>query len=117
MSEKTVLQPVAVVRNEDGYFCHPAVREFWDVDMAGRETCTREEWEAFEERNGIETHLDRLEFYPIDHPAYVAYFDNEDGNVTAWEPTRPSGDGWFLLDISDSEDGPFAVFARHRSNA
>lgn len=114
MSEVTVLQPVEVVRNEDGYFWHPAVHHFWDVEMAGYEACTREQWEAFEKRNGIETYVDLLESYPIDHPAYVAYFDNDDGNVTAWEPTRPPGDGWFLLTIGDSEDGPFATFARPR---
>lgn len=115
MNQATVMQPVEVVRNEDGYFSHPAVREFWDVTMDGAEYCKPSEWKDFEARNGIETAYDRLEDYPIDHPARVAYFDNDDGNVTGWEPTPPPGDGWFLITIGDSEDGPFATFARPRT--
>lgn len=114
MTQATVLQPVEVVRNEDGYFLHPAVSHFWNVEMAGYEHCTREQWQAFEKRNGIETAYDQLEHYPLDHPVYVSYFDNEDTDISAWQPTPPPGDGWFLITIGDSEDGPYATFARPR---
>jgi hypothetical protein len=33
-------------------------------------------------------------------------------NITAWEPTPPTGDGWVLVAICDSEDGPFAYYIR-----
>lgn len=40
----------------------------------------------------------------------------EDGaSCLAWTPTKPAGDGWNLLDIFDSEDGPQALFARPMS--
>jgi len=31
-----------------------------------------------------------------------------------WTPTPPSGDGWMLSDIFDTEDGPYALFIRRK---
>src|SRR5215467_4423076 len=57
---------------------------------------------------------------------YIAFVDNapedlqeiyENGSgdfydaVRKWEPTV-EGDGWFLVSLCDTEDGPFACFAR-----
>lgn len=32
--------------------------------------------------------------------------------VNEWQPTPPKGEGWFLLAIYDTEDGPYACFTR-----
>jgi hypothetical protein len=106
------LLPVTATRDEDGYFRHPALDHFWNVEMDGAERGSPEQWEAWEERNGVETRFAHLESEDMDHPAYVEYFDNG-GNASLWGPAAPSGEGWFLINIGDSEDGPFAVFARH----
>jgi hypothetical protein len=34
--------------------------------------------------------------------------------VRAWQPTEPEGAGWFLVAVYDTEDGPYACFARPR---
>lgn len=109
MSDK--LQPVEVKRDEGGYFMHPVLSHFWGVEMDQAENCTPEQWKAWATRHGIETDTAMLESYDLDHPAYVEYFDNG-GNASVWEPEAP-GPEWFLINIGDSEDGPFAVYARH----
>lgn len=111
----TKLLPLPAVRDEDGYFIHPVLLDFWVNEMGEAEHCTKEQFAAWEERNGIETNVDRLEFYPLDHPAYVDYFDNG-GNASLWKPESPGPD-WFLIEVAGSEDGPFAVFARHKDSS
>jgi hypothetical protein len=38
--------------------------------------------------------------------------DTWEDAVKAWQPTPPEGEGWFLLTVYDTEDGPYACFAR-----
>lgn len=49
-----------------------------------------------------------------DAPEDVAerYFDQGGPGCSAWQPTTPEGKGWALLAIYDTEDGPYAMFAR-----
>lgn len=110
MSEepKPLLQQIPVVRDEDGHFYHPDLRRFWEVEMEGAERCTPAQWEALCERAGITTRLVWLSSEPMDHPAYVAYFDNG-GGAKDWDPSPPRG--YWLIEIGDSEDGPYAVWA------
>lgn len=35
-----------------------------------------------------------------------------DGNCSEWEPEPPEGEGWFLVAIHETEDGPAAMWAR-----
>ncbi|QGZ66320.1 hypothetical protein [Paraburkholderia acidisoli] len=104
------LQQIQVVRDEDGYFHHPDLRHFWDVTMGGAEHCTKEQWQAFEAEAGVKTQIVYLESEDMNHPAYVEYFE-KGGGVGLWNPAPPSG--WWLVEISDTEDGPFAVWATH----
>lgn len=103
MQENQLIQAVDIVRDKDGYWCHPAVPE--DGDGAALR--------AWFEAHRFEVHVDCLEYEAIDHPAYVEYFDN-DGGVLAWEPAAPPGPGWFTLAIYDSEDGPQWLWARRK---
>ena len=36
--------------------------------------------------------------------------------VSEWEPTWPPGEGWFIVGIYDTEDGPCAAFARPKND-
>jgi hypothetical protein len=36
----------------------------------------------------------------------------EDSMVASWEPIKPEGDGWVLALVADSDEGPFALWAR-----
>ena len=42
-----------------------------------------------------------------DHPAYKEYSDNGGVNISSWHPVR---DGWMLVAIHDTDDGPQALF-------
>lgn len=111
MTTTTMLQKIPVVRDECGHFLHPDLRHFWDVTMNGAEHCSPVEWEELCERAGIKTQIVRLENQESTHPAYVSYFENGSGDISAWDPSPPPG--WWLIDIGDSEDGPYAVWATH----
>lgn len=104
------LKQIPVVRDEDGYFHHPDIRHFWEVTMGGAEHCTKEQWQAFEAEAGVKTQIVYLETEAENHPACVEYFERG-GGVSLWDPAPPPG--WWLVEISDTEDGPFAVWATH----
>lgn len=103
------LRAMEVNRDDDGYWCHPDLVHFWTVTMNEAESCTPEQWQALEQEAGITTTFAMLESEPIDHPAYIAYFDNGDADISAWEPAVPNG--YWILSISCTEDGPYAIFA------
>lgn len=111
MTTTTMLQKIPVVRDENGYFIHPDLLHFWTVTMDGAEGCTPEQWAALEAQAGIKTSIYHLENESMDHPAYVAYFDNGSLDITEWDPSPEPG--WWLIEIGDSEDGPYAVYATH----
>ncbi len=115
MSEETkaILQKIVVVRDEDGYFLHPDLLHFWQVTMDGAEHCTSAQWQELCVKAGIVTRTVYLGSEDIDHPAYIAYFDNG-GNALEWDPSPPPG--WWLIEIGDTEDGPYAVWATERAS-
>jgi hypothetical protein len=43
------------------------------------------------------------------------YF-KEAASIAEWSPTPPAGDGWVLLEIYDTEEGPYALFGRPMSS-
>ena len=106
-----ILQKIPVVRDENGFWSHPDLIHFWHVEMNDAEHCTKEQWADLERRAGITTQTVYLESEAMAHPAYVSYFDNGSPDISAWDPAPPPG--WWLIDICDAEDGPFAVWATH----
>ncbi|EOK3493480.1 hypothetical protein ACJQTL_004904, partial [Escherichia coli] len=38
----------------------------------------------------------------------------DDPDISAWEPERPEGNGWFIGSIHDAEDGPVCVWLRNK---
>jgi hypothetical protein len=95
-----LLTPVVLARDENGWFVHPEYPAC-DADMR---------IDKFLDAFGIE-------------PAFVSMEDDapefsnrwaEEGltNCSEWTPTPPEGNGWALLAICDSEDGPYAIFGR-----
>ena len=43
--------------------------------------------------------------------------DADGPDISAWEPERPEGDGWFIGSIHDTEDGPVCVWLRNKAEA
>jgi hypothetical protein len=109
MNTITLLQPAEVKRDEDGLWYHPDLPTFEGSDEADESSPNWEEWKR---QQGLEITWCALEDEPEDHPAYQAYWVEGSINISAWNPTWPDGEGWFLLEIGDTEDGPRAWFAR-----
>lgn len=97
-------EPLAA-RDSDGYCLHaalPATDE--DVNMA-----------MLLGAHGIATRFLSME---SDAPALAdAYFESGTPDCSAWAPTTPEGEGWKLLGIYDTEDGPHAMFGREDQDA
>lgn len=45
-----------------------------------------------------------------------AYYFQDSVNISAWEPSGLNGNGWMLLGIYDSEDGPVACYVRKKAD-
>ncbi|MBI6740389.1 MULTISPECIES: hypothetical protein [Pseudomonas syringae group] len=99
MLEKSLIGPVEVKRDEDGYWYHPGVPDF-DESVAAYK-----EWVSAQRIEITGWHMDSdLESHP--------YFDGEAANCLGWEPETPAGPDWFLLGIFDTDDGPYVQWAR-----
>lgn len=99
MPEEKLIGPVDVVRDEDGYWDHPNIPDF-DEDA--------EAWKSWLDAQGLKVigwHMDSdLESHP--------YWEDGAAHCVGWVPEMPPGDGWFLLGIFDTDDGPYAQWAR-----
>lgn len=98
----------AVSRDEVGHWMHPDIPDF-DGELDGG----RPAWDAWKAEQNIEVVLLSLE--SDNEELATRYYENEEVDIRAWQPTPPAGDGWFLLSIADTEDGPLAWFARRFS--
>lgn len=102
------IQPAPVQRDGDGYWTHPAFPSF---DEGQSDAAT-----AWYKSQRLETCIAYLESEDGGHPACVSYWGNEDAgiDISAWQPPKPKGWGWFILSIHDTEDwGPVCVWVRH----
>ncbi len=112
MSETNIerIQPVKPQRDACGWWTHPDFPEPAD----GNEYFAPGEFEAWLEANGVEcaTRLMDGEVEP-DSPAALAW-ETLDCDCAAWSPQPPEGEGWFLVSIHDTEDGPCAVWLRRK---
>lgn len=98
MPEETVLiQPVAVVRDKDGWWYHTDIPEFGGgEDPASYIACTKEQG------------LELKGWYSGDELEELL---DEDAACTAWNPESPRAE-WFLMGIFDTDDGPHVQWAR-----
>ncbi|MDY8913930.1 hypothetical protein UZS93_14015 [Escherichia coli] len=89
-----------VERDECGYWTHPVYAEFCD----DREYITTDEFNVWLNAIGIE--------WGITYCDEDYIFDN-DGDISAWQPEPPNGDGWFVGSIHDTEDGAVCIWLRN----
>lgn len=100
-----LLAPRVIVRDEDGYLTHP------DFPICDEGTHAGKFLDAF----GIEAKFVAME---SDDPAAAdRYFEAGEAHCSYWTPTAPEGDGWLLLEIYETEDGPYALYGRDRYEA
>ena len=100
----SLIGPVAVERDAEGWWTHPDIPEFEEGDEYA--------YKAWLKAQGLETRYTTLEYEDDTHPSYIDYYENNGIDVSEWHPSPPEGDNWFTLSIHDSEDGPVFVWAR-----
>lgn len=102
------IEPVELVRDAEGWFSHP--QYFTEPEWDEVENFTREEFETYMTDRGIEAAITSLE--GDDYEANERYCEEGQVDCSSWEPSKPSGEGWFVLSINDTEDGPICVWGR-----
>ncbi|UEP39693.1 hypothetical protein LL998_33680 (plasmid) [Burkholderia ambifaria] len=102
---RALLAPRAIVRDENGWLTHPA---FPACDESVRA-------DLFLAAFGIESAFVSMES-EVDSDAYERHLESGDFNCRWWTPTTPAGEGWQLLKIYDTEEGPYALFAREKQH-
>ncbi|MBR8279753.1 hypothetical protein [Burkholderia vietnamiensis] len=100
---RSILTPREIVRDEYGMLSHPAV-PYLDEDV---------NYETFFAAFGIESAFIFME-NDVDCDTYDQYFASNNANCSFWTPSAPAGDGWMLLEIYDTEDGPVALYVREK---
>ena len=95
-----LLAPVVIARDQHGFFNHPGLPEC-DEDVRLDKLLG-----AF----GLDTRFVDLESdtLPLDAKEKMS----ESFDFSGWTPTPPAGAGWVLLQIQETEDGAYALFAR-----
>lgn len=121
MNENTMLAPERMPsRDENGFVQHPDLDNLLIDPPEGAEEDNAElPLDAAKFRNagydwaGVAMDAQLAE----DHPAWHRYFTLGEPNCSGWEPDPPPGDGWRLVAIWDTEDGPQAMFVRPLTEA
>lgn len=104
LAQPPLIPPLPAQRDDDGWYCHPGLPDFDEGQC--------QEYKAWLLAQGLETRFHSLESEDGTHPAYAAYYEQNECHVRDWFDEPPAGEGWFTLSIHDSEDGPQWVWAR-----
>lgn len=99
-----LIQQAEVARHADGSWTHPEYPQ-WD------ESTTMDAINYWFDSQGLER---GVVFFEYDAPQELqdAWSENGDSPLAKWQPTMPKGDGWFILSIHDTDDGPVCIWAR-----
>lgn len=90
--------------DEEGFFTHPDFNAIFRHDEPSQDEVVKRlalfGWEA-----DYVSGDDLLDEKALDY------------DVRGWKPEPPAGDGWRLISVFDTEDGPYALFVRHQQPA
>lgn len=101
------IDAVPVIRDANGWWLHPD---------APWEAVDEQPFGEFFHRYGYSGCAVHLQYeMDEDQEPLLSYMEQGSTDISAWTPTPPTGDGWFLLAICDGEDGPFAYYLRRLS--
>lgn len=95
-------------RDEDGYAVHPDLELILEDGDEGDEL--RIDLEKLK-RAGFEDAYVGFDDDVDDDAIRDRYFEDGTG-VSEWQPTTPDGEGWQLVGVYDTENGPYAMFVR-----
>lgn len=101
------LKPCEVVRNRFGCWVHPVYLKYLNDHFADTEYISREDWDELKRYLNIVTVTMHLESC-VSADEHDEIMDSCD--LSAWVPPIPHG--FFIIDISFTEDGAEAIFAK-----
>lgn len=101
---KTFLQPAEAARTHLGHWTHPD----YPLTEDGVEEGDFSDWLQLIGHASSTCWMEN----DIGAAAVTERYMNGDGDISAWEPSKPAGDGWFIGSIHDTEDGPLCVWLR-----
>ncbi|MFP1844425.1 hypothetical protein ACLEDU_02460 [Lonsdalea quercina] len=102
------ITPALVERDENGYWAHPKYIAWFkdsnpeDVDFVS--------W-----AESVEMEVDYIELeIDVDFCSRAGkrWFSKGYEDISEWEPSMPAGEGWFIVSIHDTGDGPVCVWLR-----
>lgn len=108
MNLRDKIGPVAVTRDRNGYWTHP--RFFMPEDS--RDYGHPGEFEAWLTIHNLAYTYSWMENEAASE--VVASYNAGDRSISEWLPAQPSGGGWFIGSIHDTEDGPVCVWLREK---
>lgn len=95
-------------RDEDGYAYHPHLDKF----MIGEEhEEQRLDIDALKAAGFVATWWGLDADHDEGDPEFDQYWLDSQG-PTLWQPGEPEGEGWQLVAVYDTEEGPYALFVR-----
>jgi hypothetical protein len=118
MSNETLFDLARMPALDDmGYAFHPDIDQF----MHSESNDPANDEEAYLDAKrlseaGFEDHFVGFDGDCRDKAIRDRYFEGGDGPI-GWEPSKPDGDGWLLVAIYDTENGPYAMFVRRVGRA
>lgn len=103
------IQPMEPQRNREGYWTHP--------DMPVCESSAQ--FDAWQAEQGFECSVVMLDGDDSEgsEDAKERYFDHGNTDILCWQPSMPEGEGWFIVSIHDSEEGPVCVWIRYAQDS
>ncbi|MGC1549865.1 MAG: hypothetical protein WA777_15190 [Rhodanobacter sp.] len=108
MDTSTLFDPARLpARDKNGFTYHPDLDgDRWQLD-AMEEYLDVAKFRAA----GFETASIDFEFDATSE-LVDSWIESGEPDCSAWNPSTPKGDGWLLIAIYDTEDGPIALYVR-----
>ena len=102
------ITPVAVERDENGYWEHPKYIA-WFADFLTYDGG----FDAWMEAIGMQIEFTELET-DVDFCSQAGkrWFSKGYEDISEWGPSMPDGEGWFIVSIHYTGDGPVCVWLR-----
>lgn len=105
IDRQALIQPLPVARDSDGKWTHPGLPSgmlySWSFEN------TQAWFEAQQLERCWTAQADEVSAEQRDK-----WVKKGDFNAASWEPTKPFGNGWFMLSLHNSENGPVCWWAR-----
>ena len=110
------LKPVAVERNQYGFWNHPEWKNYFETQLKGTESLSIEQIDELHRYFNIETARVYFES-DADADLFNRFYENQEyAAVKEWQPSKPDQDlNWFLASIFENSQGDvIAIWAKFK---